>query len=563
MEDAMKLLNLVLILCVLAAFPLAAGGGRQGPSGPAANSASVITAPGQVPLVNQPITLTFGFSQSPQVIDYETNYLTKFLNEKTGINHKFQLFAPGATDSRTQFELMVSSNERLPDMMNFAPANWITYGENGVFIELNNYFDKWAHFHNIRMVEDGISQADRDFIMMRTIAPNGKIYGIPQVSTQGINTFYGMNFINYKWLDKLGLQMPSTTEDFFNVMTAFRDRDPNGNGQRDELPWLGNLTLWSAQPIHFIMNAFLYYPFDNLNEMNLNVTNGKIWTPWTTEEFRDGLRFLRRLYDAGIFPATMFTMTQQELQAILSYQPGEVNRVGMLSAGPTVTFMPETPGVYDYTIQKALTGPKGVNFYPQIPPIAVAISSFITKDCRYPEAAFRWLDYRQDKDTSLIIRFGEKDVDWRYVRADENLMDESGLRPAAFTEINSIWTQPQNKHWANTNGAFWHLGAGFRTNQLGGWTGDRWALFQNVPINDGKDATEKVVYIAYSMQEEENIRALRTEINTYRNEAMALFITGALDIEREWNSYLQTLDRIGLQRYLQTAQTAYTRTVGR
>ena len=160
------------------------------------------------------------------------------------------------------------------------------------------------------------------------------------------------------------------------------------------------------------------------------------------------------------------------------------------------------------------------------------------------------------------MRFGEQDVDWRFLRPDENINDTIG-RPAAYRELNVIWGVPQNKHWATTNGAFWHLGAGYRTPQTGGWAGDRWSMFFNIFINDGKDVDEKVVHIAYTRQEEDAIREIRTSINTYRDEALALFITGAMDIDRDWNTYLQTLDRIGLQRYLQAAQAAYTRTIGR
>jgi hypothetical protein len=97
----------------------------------------------------------------------------------------------------------------------------------------------------------------------------------------------------------------------------------------------------------------------------------------------------------------------------------------------------------------------------------------------------------------------------------------------------------------------------------GSWTNARLKMYQQIYINDGKDAPERVDRIIYTKQEEDSIREIRTTINSYREESLALFCTGGMDLDRDWNRYLSELDRMGLQRYLQTAQTAYTRTVGR
>jgi ABC-type glycerol-3-phosphate transport system substrate-binding protein len=88
--------------------------------------------------------------RSPNVADYDTNYLTGYLEEKTGLDLKFQLFASTSSNANTQFELMVSSNEKLPDIMhNGAFPDWAAYGDNGVFIDLAPYFEKYACFYNL------------------------------------------------------------------------------------------------------------------------------------------------------------------------------------------------------------------------------------------------------------------------------------------------------------------------------------------------------------------------------------------------------------------------------
>lgn len=46
--------------------------------------------------------------------------------------------------------------------------------------------------------------------------------------------------INKSWLEKLGLEVPKTWDDLTKVLTAFKNDDPNGNGEADEIPMLIN-----------------------------------------------------------------------------------------------------------------------------------------------------------------------------------------------------------------------------------------------------------------------------------------------------------------------------------
>jgi putative aldouronate transport system substrate-binding protein len=208
----------------------------------------------------------------------------------------------------------------------------------------------------------------------------------------------------------------------------------------------------------------------------------------------------------------------------------------------------------------SLTGPKGVNYSPQAPLPSITTGFFITKDCAYPEAAFRWMDFWAENDSSMVLRFGEKDVDWRWVNVNEGLMSPLGF-PATFQEINMIWGIPQNKHWGNALGTLLTNSTDRKVKEEGTWNGVRWQIYERLNINDGKDAPEKVYRIIYTKAEEDSIREIRNSINTYRTECLALFSTGAMSLDRDWNTYLSNLDRMGLQRYLQVAQTAYTRTM--
>jgi putative aldouronate transport system substrate-binding protein len=383
-------------------------------------------------------------------------------------------------------------------------------------------------------------------------------------SQQANMPYQGMNFINQKWLTALRLQMPRTTEDFYNVLVAFRDRNPTGTGVAT-IPWVGAF-MTGGNPLEFIINAFVYHPYRDHNNFYLNATDGKLWTPWTTEEYREALRYLNRLYSEGLLHASTFTNTQPELAAIVTYQPNETGRVGFFSGNMTQVLLPETPGVFDFTFQQPLTGPKNVSYYPMIPHRVVP-SSFITRDCAYPEAAFRWLDYFSDKDACLISRQGEKDVDWRWLTPAELPTAKTYFgSPAIIQQINVTWATMGNKHW-NIEPAQMYVE--HETTVMTRWTDDgtfvanRYKMYQTYVdrVGPNRDVPEKVEDILYTAAELNQIREIRTSIDTYREESLALFITGQLSPDRDWANYLSTLDRMGLQRYLDIAQRAYTRTL--
>ena len=553
----------VLLLCMAAVLPLAAGGGQQGRTQPAGNSAAIVSSPGQLPIVREPVTLSLGIQTFPNVTDYQNNYLTRYAEQKTGIKIDFHFF--NLNELAMQFQLMVSANEKLPDILVGGDSAartlpWADLGDQGVFIDLAPYYERQAYFYNEKMKE--ISQYERDLIRLQTISASGKRYAWPQYEANSINYFWGKNYINKTWLDKLGLKVPTTTEEFYNVLVAFRDRDPNGNGQKDEIPWLGGLVTNAQEALAFIINAFVFYEYRPANESLLNATNGKLWTPWTTEEYREALRFMNRLMNEGLASPSIFSITSPELIPLCSYQPGEPARIGVVSAHPSTVFLPETPAVYEYQTLASLTGPKGVNNYPKEPPV-VSAYSFITKDCANPEAAFRWLDFFWEKDAAMVSRFGEKDVDWRWVNPNEGKLSCVGL-PALMEEINPLWNLSTNKHWNDKVGSGLFVSTDMKIKEEGTWNGARYDLYQDQNINDGKDAAEKVRRILYTREEEDSIREIRNSINTYREECLALFCTGAMSLDRDWNTYLGQLDRMGLQRYLETAQRAYTRqTTGR
>ena len=79
------------------------------------------------------------------------------------------------------------------------------------------------------------------------------------------------------WLDTLGLEVPTTTEEFEAMLIAFKEQDPNGNGIADEVPFSGSvegLGGWHNSVDQNLMNAFVFY--DRIQHDRLLLIDGKV-----------------------------------------------------------------------------------------------------------------------------------------------------------------------------------------------------------------------------------------------------------------------------------------------
>ncbi len=180
-------------------------------------------------------TLKVALTQSSMVTDYENNYFTKYLEDKLNINIEFYMLPADAAETRTKVNLMATSNDDLPDVMitdNFLTNEMILQlGGSGFFTPLNDYLNDPEKMPNFNAIPD----EDREDILQATTMADGNIYGFAAYEPETWNLTPNRMFINRAWLDKLGLEVPTTTDELKTVLEAFRDGDPNGNGVQDEI----------------------------------------------------------------------------------------------------------------------------------------------------------------------------------------------------------------------------------------------------------------------------------------------------------------------------------------
>ena len=152
------------------------------------------------------------------------------------------------------------------------------FGSQGLVLPLNEYLDTISVGYKAAFEElDGL----RDYIT----TPDGNIYSLPNVDGS-LHVQYNMKlWLNTTWLDNLGLSMPTTTDEFYNVLKAFKEQDANGNGNpNDEIPF-STVTSGAGTQI----DGFLMNPFQQTSEnTKLYIDNGVVTYAPVQDNYKEG-----------------------------------------------------------------------------------------------------------------------------------------------------------------------------------------------------------------------------------------------------------------------------------
>ena len=117
-------------------------------------------------------------------------------------------------------------------------------------------------------------------------------------------------FINKTWLDKLGLQTPTTWDELENVLKAFKSDDPNGNGKADEIPMnirSVGFGLWSPLTLMNSEGVVTSFMGGGASEQGYYVDNGKVKSYYTSEALKDVVSYLHELMAQGLIPKDVLT----------------------------------------------------------------------------------------------------------------------------------------------------------------------------------------------------------------------------------------------------------------
>ena len=545
----MRKLSMILLLILVLPAVLFAGG--QGEGAATGTTGVQVNPAGELPIVNEKITLSIFYTSRPLVDTVEENAYTQWLEEETNIALDFEI--ANQQEGRQKLNILLAGGDYPGIIMDgdMEKAQIFLYGQQGVFLPQNDLIEEYG-VETMKVFEE--------FPLVETnmTFPDGNIYALPDVNDCYHCSMSAKLWIYMPWLDTLGLEVPTTTEEYREVLRAFRDQDPNGNGVSDEIPLAGANQGWHAFLDEFLMQPFV---FNDRSNHHLYVDNGEVVASFNQEGWREGLEYMASLYEEGLIAPESFIQDQSQYQQ-MGENPDAASLGSAVGGHPGVfAFFDGESGRWDeYRVVPPLEGPSGrrESWYA---PVYGSFSWVITDVVENVEAAFRLGDFFYTREALVRNNYGRQGVEWRW--AEDGEIGINGKQ--------AIWV-PLVGRGIIAGDAWW--------NQAGPQVRNRdWRLGRVPSAPEGETSLEVMLFeetqkyepyqapmekivppVSFNEAEAAQLVEIQTAMNDYVREMIARFITGdaALD-DQGWQRYLDELDRIGLERYLEIYQAAFDR----
>ena len=420
----------------------------------------------------------------------------------------------------------IVGSSRLKDFVN-------QYGPEGAFLPLDDLIEE--HAPNLKAFFE-----ERPEIKSAISAADGNMYYIPYLPDGKYGRAY---FIRYDWLEKLGLEVPETVDDLKAALIAFRDQDPNGNGQKDEIPYFARqwpelirlVTLWDGRSSGSDTAHDFY------------VDEGQIKHPYAGEGYRDGIKNLAEWYAEGLIDPEIFTRGNSSREYLLSENLGGMTHDWFASTSGYNTSMGEK---VDGFLFKAMAPPasisgKRIEEHRRIPikPDGWAIG--YTNE--HPVETIQYFDFWFSEEGRRLANFGVEGQHYTMVDGEPK-----------FTEEVLTNGEPVNSQlWAV--GSQLQARGYFQDYEYEKQWSNEYALEGIALYDEGDYLIDQFLGVAFTAEEQKVYDKYWASIRDYMLERQQGWILGNGDVMAEWDEYIAELEQRGLNDVLGVMQSAYDR----
>ncbi len=517
-------------------------------------------------MAEEPITITVMGPQG-NTRDWDATHVFQELEKKFNVNFEVTTFANDVW--KTQFTLMLAE-DNLPDIfmqcdMNKAEING--YGEDGYFLDLSQYLDIMPSFV-------AFCESHPDFAAY-TATAEGKIYSINRCRDTVQSRQLSHNWIKKSWLENVNKEVPTTIEELYDVLVAFKEQDANGNGDpNDEIPMAITIGGQSGQRVEFALKAAFGIYNVNHNFQLAADENGKVYLSETTENWKEYLTFMNKLYEEGLLDNEAFTMTTAEFQAKAS-----ADLIGFFGDWSTLA---QCVGAaddfvnrdYEYIISFANkdTGLQTITLYPNYTAGARLMVNALTE---VPEKICEIIDYLYSDEGIMLVNYGTEGVTFNYIE-DEFGNKAPDVTPYWQAMIDQYPTMSEwQQQYLYPNNVTSLVVYDYYSAVMEDATDEEleaYIAYEGNPNYIRIATWEKAVreadlmvdafpFLAMTAEETDTLGTLTTDMTEYLKTMKAQFITGEIDIETEWDNFQATLQGMGLETVLEVNQAAYDRFV--
>lgn len=500
-----------------------------------ASSEEVVTDPNEVPdvelpLTTEPVTLTYWVtfpSSGVSMNDLNENAFYQEMEKRTGVHIEFQMIS--STERTTNFNLLIASNA-LTDLI-YTGASLYSEGvdaaiDDGYFMDLTDKIPEYMpHYQAIRM-------SDEEYYKLSTTDSGrmGAVYEFRQ-SKQG--PWLGL-WMRQDWLDKVGMEIPETYDQWHDVLTAFKDQC--GATAPLILNWSG-----SDGEIGMMSAGYGVY-----NKWQLDETGKVNFGPYM-DGWKDYVTTMHQWYTEGLIDPD-FMATDQRMPDMTAVVTGATGAfTSLYTYPPMYESSSEDPNMNLTAVNPPVVN-EGDTLHIRLRDSYTSGNTAINAECENWEIALKWLDYLYTEEGARLANYGiEGDtytmVDGKPAYTDKILNSPDGITMAQAMDL-YLCPSAGLANWSD-------------------WTRELQAVPQKCidAYDVWAEADMSYTLPTISLTQEESVEraAIYADVSTYVKEKTAQFISGALDIESNWDQYMADLKSMNIERAIEITQAAYDR----
>ena len=483
-----------------------------------------------LPIAAEPITLTVGVSASSSSFQgaWEDLDWIKQLQEVSGITLEFRVY-----NSDEDKNLMFTSRDYPDISFNVGTDKQIQDAAlEGDIYQLDEliqtYAPNWSSF-----------LSENDYARKVVTLSDGHIYSLPIVRDEPSNG--GLRdqwLIQTTWLNELNLDIPQTTDEFYETLKAFKEHAGEGSIPKDVIPYYIYGITNNVGGALDVINSF---GVEVAGERYLSTVdnNGKVVFNFANEDIKEPLLYLRKLFQEGLIPGECLTddwdtyitktrSTPAVVGSYHSYQNPDVTNESITAMGPLDSGNGKSPLIRSQTNH-------------------VLRNHFtIYKNCKYPEAAMRLANLIADPDWSIQAMYGMYGDTYLQKNEDGSIVmlpyeaDAQGADSAPMNRVPFLLTSDMFEKFSYAEGSAQKQRDDAIKNQYDGYIIPTSNLYPNV---------------IFSTEQTDRLAELSTDINDYINTTLSTWMLEG-GIEEGWDAYIEQLNKLGLEEYISILQEA-------
>ncbi len=280
---------------------------------PAVNdSKEVVQEDGPFTKYDETVTISLGRqgvagNNLPDGDTLESNDYLKYVEDRLNVKVNYEFSVEDLDAFNQKVSLTIASNS-IPDVMVVNEQQFKRLAQADMLADLTDVYEKYSS----PLIKEyyGSYTGDR---VLNTGRIDGKLLALPNTNIDGS---YQLLWLRKDWLDQLNLELPTTMEEVTDIITAFRDGDPDGNGKPDTVGLLGDKTVvgdggfFTFDPI---FNLNQSYPKNWFKDDSGNIVYGSI-----TPETKKALATLRDMYASGLIDKEFLTRKYEDNAGLVS-----------------------------------------------------------------------------------------------------------------------------------------------------------------------------------------------------------------------------------------------------